>query len=263
MRAVTWDLRLLPTVCNSVSVFVGHVARLRWVLVQRPGPPNDRDRAYGGAVRQLRIIGYGSVVALVLATGCTSGSRDTNASSSTRVAAITVTRAPVLSTSQVAATTVTRAPVLSTSQVAATTVTQVPELSASQIAQAVTRPATVLTRGFVAITRCASQVDSCSQADQRTAQDEVLAVKVLADNIKALQASNRVPEAVKALLDDTGNEANAIVDLSVPDTQVFACGPGSSTWPDSQVDCAKRYQALGRAARKLVDTLQQWDNFTG
>jgi hypothetical protein len=86
---------------------------------------------------------------------------------------------------------------------------------------------------------------------------------VLADNVKALQASNRVPEAVKALLDETASATKAIVDLGVPDATVFGCGPGSSTWPDSQADCAKRYQALSGAVRKLVDTLQQWDNVAG
>ena len=138
-----------------------------------------------------------------------------------------------------------------------------PELSAAQVASAVTRPATALTRGLLAIVRCASRLDSCVLADQRAAQAEVQAVKLLGDNIKALQASNRVPEAVKALLDETGKDANAIVDLSVPDVQVFACGPGSSTWPDNQDECARRYQALGQAARKLVETLQQWDAYSG
>jgi hypothetical protein len=138
-----------------------------------------------------------------------------------------------------------------------------PELSSAQVATAVTRPATALTRGLLAIVRCASRIDSCVLADQRAAQAEVQAVKLLAENVKALQASNRVPEAVKGLLDETGKEANAIVDLSAPDVQVFACGPGGSTWPDSQDECARRYQTLGQATRKLVETLQQWDAFSG
>lgn len=137
------------------------------------------------------------------------------------------------------------------------------EVSADRVAATVTRSVRALAGPLAAIARCSRRIDDCTPADQMTVQSYVLVVGSLAQDIKVLQASNRVPVALRPLLSQTGDAAAAVLALSEPDARVVECGPGSERWPESRDECARRYQALVPVARHLVDTLQPWDAYRG
>lgn len=150
-----------------------------------------------------------------------------------------------------------------TDVVSPTTPPASPEVSADRVAATVTRSVRALARPLAAIARCSRRIDDCTPADQQTVLGYVLAVGKLAQDIKVLQASNRVPLALRPLLSQTGDAAAAVLALSEPDPRVVDCGPDSERWPESRDECARRYQALVPAARHLTDTLQPWDAYRG
>lgn len=141
-----------------------------------------------------------------------------------------------------------------TGTVSSTTFTTV---SDAQVVQIVVRPAANLARGRVAIARCSRDLEACTAADQRAAQQYVLLAGELGGDLSSLRTRRAVPSDLADLVERTGAAVDAVPTASV------LCGPGSTSWPQSRDECAARFKALADAAGPLTSVLREWEDVRG